>query len=113
MREEREAPRRIDQPLEGFFLRRLTRGGPWVGCAIVQTGAGWRAQIDGRWCGEAHPDPAVAPGVMDIWTSGRRVDETEFRFRLGLKAWAEKHAPLHPAANPREPVNLLTTPTPF
>lgn len=109
-----EPPRRIDRPEEGLFLLRLVRGGPLVGAAIVRLpDHRWAAQIDGQWCGEPHGDPVRAAGVFRIWTSGKRVNLEEFQFRLGMRVWAEKHAPFHPAANPRQPIDLSELPPIF
>lgn len=113
----RGAPRRIDQPRPGYFLLRLVRHGPKVAARIVcEQDSGrllWRAEIDGKWHGAWSVDPEASPGVMRIWTSGEMVAEAEFRFRLALRDWALEAAPVHPAANPRRPIDLATLPPLF
>lgn len=36
------------------------------------------------------------------------VPETEYRFLMAHAAWAHEHAPEHPRASPREPVDFST-----
>lgn len=43
----------------------------------------------------------------------QEIDEKEYQFRLADAAWAKKHAPHEPAANPRKRINLLQAPLPF
>ncbi len=104
-----ETPRRVDQPAPGFFLLRLVRGGPHVPAAIMFDGLQWQAVINGE-PREAHADPAFAPDVFRIWHGGRTCTETEYRYRLQLQAWAAKHAPAHPAARPRDRIDLPNLP---
>lgn len=99
-------PRKSDTPEPGFYLIRLTRGGPWVGAQITHDDAdGWRAMIDGIWSGPSN-DPWLVSGLETIHWYGRASTESEVKYRIGLKRWAEIHAPDAPAANPTKAVNL-------
>lgn len=109
MTDEREPSRRIDVPEPGFFSMRLRRKGVQVGARIVHHDGLWWAEIDGKQVGEPHADPAYADGVFRVWTSGRRISVEEHAYLLDLAAWARANAPDHPAANPRQPINLTAT----
>ena len=101
-------PIRMGEPPEpGFYLRRLVRGGPWVGCQIAYDPAeGYSVMEDGIWEG---PMP-------DLWMSERgervilatKATEAEVQFRIGIKRWSEIYAPSAPAANPHKAINLDT-----
>jgi len=114
-----EAPRQVDQPEPGFFKIREVRGGPYVAARIYhepardpQTGEWldrspwWRAEINGRPCGNASPDPIKADGVMRIWTFGVRINKREYEHLLNVKNWAKRHRPDLPEANPRAQIDL-------
>ena len=109
-----EAARRVDRPEPGFFEVRLVKGGPLVAASIafdVDTGM-WTATIDGD-AGLPDPDPWQAEGLTRVWHYGRAVTEDEYRYRLALKTWALANDPAHPAAHPRDPINVNTLATPF
>lgn len=98
-------PIRIGEPPEpGFYIRRLVRGGPYVGCQIMYDPTeGYRIMEDGVWEGP----------MKDPWQSemGERVilstktTEAEVRFRIGLKRYQEVYQPDGVAANPRKPID--------
>lgn len=99
---------------------RLVRGGPFVAVKIEFAPPGnpeaadphertlgpwqWRATRGGR-----------AVNVFDVWPwCGRYpIDRAEFDYLEALRQHAEVHEPDLPEANPRQAVDLLTTPTPF
>ncbi len=101
-----EPSRRIDMPEPGMFRRRLVKGGPEVPCEITLQDGLWQALICGKPVGEAAADPVDAPGVFDLWTSGVRISESEYRYLLELSAWAKTRQPDHPAANPGKAISL-------
>lgn len=69
----------------------------------------WEALVDGKLVRPPSPDPAQA-GVFRIWHSGTEIDESEYRFMAADAAWARKHAPDDPVAQPKNPVNLADLP---
>jgi hypothetical protein len=95
-----EPSRRIDAPEPGFFRLRLVPGGWPVPARILHDGEKWQAIIDGI-AADPHPDPSIA-GVDRIWTSGTRIEQPEYDWRLATKAAALAEQPDHPAANPRK-----------
>ena len=97
-----EPSRRIDEPEPGLFKTRMVRGGPFVAARIIYDAPLWSAEIDGRPCGAADPDPAHADGVFSIWTYGARVTEAEFNVLLGRDP--------HPAT---KPIDMNAIPTMF
>lgn len=105
-----------DAPVAGFYLVRLAKGAMqtpvrlWFGPPIVE-----RRKLDRapRW--QAVVDGALTDDVDSIWPFCARwpIDRREYRFRLRRAAWARRHAPLHPAANPRERIDLRNMPPIF
>lgn len=104
-----EAPRAVDKPEPGYFLLRLVRGGPHVAARILHDDGQWQAIIDGV-AADPHADPAQAVGVFRIWHGGRRCTQAEYDYRLSLKSWAVAAMPQHPAAQPRQPIDLASLP---
>lgn len=100
------APRQSDTPKAGFYLLRLTRGGPWVGASIAFNEAdGWSAMINGVNQGPSK-EPWLLPFVEQIHFYGRETNEAEVKYRIGFKRWAEIYDPTAPAANPKTPINI-------
>lgn len=103
--------RLIDQPEPGFFTLRMVRGGPLVAARIYRPCplemAVWEpwqhldrwyaleAEIDGQPC-----------AVDRVWLFGRPIPWREFEFLSHRAQWARDHAPDHPAARPRERIDL-------
>ncbi len=109
-----EPSRRIDQPAPGLFLLRLVRHGPEVAARIAQDAAGlWWAEIDGKKQGAPDSDPGRAPGVMQVWLSGRSCTDSEYQYHLKLSEWARHNAPDAPAADPTKPIDVRRLPIPF
>ena len=98
-------PIRIGEPPEpGFYLRRLVRGGPYVGCQIVHNADGWRVMQDGVWQGPS-ADPWLLPLMHEVFLA-EPATEAEVQHRIGVKRWAEIYQPDHPAANPRRAIDI-------
>ena len=106
-------PRLVDHPEPGFFELRLVRGGPRVPAKIVLVDGLWGAWINGDPCGDMSADPVAADGVLRIWHAGRRISEQDYQHKLNVKAWAQTHAPDHPAANAERPITLASQPPIF
>lgn len=102
--QEREAGR----PEPGYFRLSLTKDG-WAVPALLEhdEAFGWRATINGE-VQPAHPDPALAPGVMRIWDYGWRSDRETYDWLNALRTWATEVEPRHPAAYPDKPINPMT-----
>src|SRR6266567_9140213 len=99
-----EPPRRSHTPEPGYYLRRIVRGGPWIGCQITfEPAEGYRVMQDGRWEGPSH-EPWTLPLMHDV-AFAKRSTRTEVEYRIGIKRWSEIYAPDHPAANPRKPID--------
>ena len=98
-------PRRTDQPQPGWYTIRLCKGGPPVGAQIIRDDDGnWWCSIDDVTYGP-NTDPFQIDALTQVHAYGQEVTEAEFRYRIELGRWARQHAPSHPAANPRRPVN--------
>ena len=96
--------RPVGEPQPGYFLMKLSRGGPQVPAQIRKIDGLWSAVING----EAFPpasDPAAAPRVFTIWHSAEEITEAEYRRRL---AESKQAPPDHPLANPREAISTKT-----
>lgn len=110
----------IGQPREGFYRTRLINGALWVGVMVW-----WgRTIVDGetqdrapRWCVAVngrtdkldHEAGCHVPlDAYDVWPwcCGQPISHREFAFLKRRAAWARRHAPDHPAANPRERIDL-------
>jgi hypothetical protein len=104
-----EQPRRVDQPEAGHFKMRLVPGGPFVAAKIERDGRLWRAVINGE-AFPAAPDPVDALHVFAVWHSGRTITVDEYAHMLRVAEWAQRDAPDHPAAKPRERINIAGKP---
>lgn len=113
-----ERARIITAPEPGFFKMRLGRGAPFVAARIyrpcpiefclfspfqaLDRHYPLAAEIDGT------------PSTVDsVWLYGRPIPWREFEFLNHRGRWARAHAPDHPAARPREAVNLGKMPPVF
>lgn len=114
-------PRIIDRPREGFWLARVTKGGPLVPVAIVkrsvdhEPGRPWN---DMR--GQRSPtlvgligDQVVDP--VRVWhcSPEREIDEREFEFRCADLDWLQRYKADDPAANPFTAIDPMTIPPQF
>lgn len=101
-----EAPRQSDTPRPGFYLLRLVRGGPWVGAEITRHPDGqFSVMCDGKTEGPSH-NPWILPLMERVHFGGRETTESEVRFRVGARRWAEIYAPSSAPANPHKPIDL-------
>lgn len=112
-REKSPHRRVVDEPQPGFFRMRLVKRGPYVPAKIENVDGKWSATINGKPQLPTHEDPMLASGVLDIWHSAKIIDEAEYKYLIGLKEWAERVKPDHPAANPYKPIDLKTLPPVF
>ncbi len=127
----RAAPVPLWPPIAGFYATKLVKGGPrvavriWFGPAVIDgeiqdRGHDWRVEIDGRTdrvevdresgyrCRVALPVETAWPYCLND-----TVDEAEYRFLLNHSRWAKEHAPDHPKASPRQPVDFNKLRLPF
>lgn len=117
-------------PIAGHYATRLVRGGPrvpvriWYGQAIVggeeqDRAPGWFVEIDGRTdrveFGEDGYRCRVPLDVEKVWPHCAKepITEAEYQYLVAHAGWAREHSPDHPKAQPRKPVDWLTTPLPF
>lgn len=102
MTRQAEPSRSISEPRTGYFKLRLVRGGPWVAASItMRFQQFWQAEINGQvW--DWHLDPAQAPNVYRIWTTGKQINEAEY-------AALSRHRP----DNPDLPIRIGSLPTVF
>ena len=114
-----DAPILIGQPRPGFYRTRLMRNALHVGVMIwhgrpvidgrqQDRAPRWCAAVDGRTCNDA----GELLDVLEIWPfcSGEPISHREFAFMKRRARWARKHAPEHPAANPRQPIDRRKLP---
>lgn len=118
-------PLQGDTPVAGFYTTRLVRGAIDVPCMV------WFGQpvIDGerqdrspRWCiaidgrsdrFDKEQQCRIPLEAADRWPLGKRITAREYAFLTRRAKWARDHAPEHPAANPRQPIDLGALPPRF
>jgi len=109
-------PQITSEPQAGYFERKLVKDGPRVGARI------WLHQETCPETGELIADEYLRCEVdgieMDVdeqwpWLADRPIPEGRYRYLEGLRNWAAWHSPNDPAANPKIPLNPLTTPIQF
>ena len=97
-----EPARDVSEPQAGHFKIRMVAKGPWVAARIDRPfGQFWRARINGhesQW----HIDPAQAPNVYRIWTTGVVITAAEYDTLLAK-----------PPASPDLPIRIGTLPPAF
>ena len=104
-----------DDPQEGFYKRKLVKGGVFVPARIW-----WYSPIDenGDLTGDEVLQAEVDGKYADAyeqwqWLCAHPISEAEFNFLTAQRQWAQKHAPHEPYADPRKPVDWLNgVPTP-
>jgi hypothetical protein len=102
------------EPQPGYFKQRLVRGGPWVPVRIwydftlddngeLASDEVLKCEVDGK-----PADPET------VWTyvAKRTISKAEFQFLGSLSAYAKARDPDEPLAQPRKPIDHLTTPIP-
>jgi hypothetical protein len=117
----------ITTPVSGFYRRRETKGGPWVPVEIYfgvpmidgelqDRSPRWCAVVDGRTDREDYDQDGnylgrvpLDPILDDVWTHccGNPIDRTDYEVMTRRRVWAKEHDPEHPAANPRQKIDLL------
>ena len=114
-------PRRVDRPEPCFRKMTLVKGGPLVPARIHRTCHctihGSKAHEQRDTCDRSRPLKAEINGrpadVDRVWLGGEDIDQAEYNYWVAKRAHYEEHEPEHPEANPYEPYNWLTHPTPF
>lgn len=106
----------VGEPCCGWFKRRLIKDGIFVPARI------WLEQDVDETTGELMDDERLLCEVagerrdaLDEWTwlCGHPISKAEFDYMAATMAWAAWHAPSTPEANPKRPLNALTTPIRF
>jgi hypothetical protein len=105
----------MNRPEPGLWAIRLARGGAEVAARIF-----WRDHQAGNPEKKLFLPELVAEingqavELDRVWhTRGRAIDQAEYDFLIADRKWAKEHAPEDPAANPYQPVDLLTVKPPF
>jgi len=104
----------IAEPRKGFYRSRLIRDGIHVGVMIwhgrpVISGEGqdrsprWCCAVDGFTTDDA--GELLDPYGVWPWCAGHPISHREYAFLKRRRRWAKQHAPEHPAAQPRRPVD--------
>ena len=118
---------RPDLPVSGFYTMRLAKGGIavpvmiWHGTPVIEgerqdRSPRWCVAIDGASCRFDRDEQCRVPlDVFDAWPfcSGHRIRAREYAFLRRRTKWAHAYAPDHPAANPRERIDLRSLPPRF
>lgn len=102
-----------EDPQCGWFKRKLVKNGPWVPAKI------WLYQKieDGCLVGDSQFQCEVGGKYADAerewsWLNGNPITEAEYNYLVASCEWSRDYAPDEPMANPRQPVDWLTVPTP-
>lgn len=107
----------VSVPVPGFYRRRMVRGGVWVAARIwvedgerdPDTNELLSDQVIRCEVGGAQADPIAQWSYL----AGQPITEAEFEYLMAAAAWAERHAPDAPEANPRAPIDLNSMPPLF
>lgn len=117
-------PIQIGVPVAGFYRTRLINSGMWVavrfwyGAPIIDgeeqdRSPRWCVEVDGRTDRfDKEAQHRVPLDALDVWpwAAGHPIKRREYDFLLKRAAWAREHAPEHPAATPREAIDLRKLP---
>ena len=100
----------FNEPVPGYYRRRLVRGGPWVPVRIwrgfdkcphtgLELERGWelRCTVNG-----IYRDPRAEW----LWVCNEPITEAEFRYLTDTKNYAVEHDHEMPEATPRTPVDF-------
>jgi hypothetical protein len=116
----------IGVPSAGFYQCRLARGAIWVPVEIyfgrpvvdgelLDRSPRWCAVVDGRTDRNDYDDDGnllgrvpLDPILDDVWVHccGHPISKREYEFKTKLRTWAKEHDPNHPAANPRQRIDV-------
>lgn len=120
-------PPNNDPPVAGHYRCRLVKGGPLVSARIAygptldpETGEpldrSWHytVTVNGEDLSDPSPDFGEACGRMRDWSlTGERISAADYDLMVAQAAWDAAYAPDAPGANPRKPIDPMTTPLPF
>lgn len=112
-----------DEPIPGYYMTRLVRGGPFVpvrihfGAPILDNEEQdrapiWVVTVDGKTDREETGPEGykcrVALDVYQYWPfCGRfRITQGEYEYMLAKSRWVKEYAPDRPEASPREVVDF-------
>ena len=117
-------------PTPGHYATTLVKNGPrvavliWFGAPIIDgeeqdRSHRWNIEVDGatdRW--EKGDDGYRCRVALDIdsfwpWVARDPIEPSEYQYLKAHSAWAKEHAPHHPKAAPRSPVDFHTLPIRF
>lgn len=106
---------------DSYYSARLTRGGPLVGVHVwfgpplidgeeMDRSPRWQALIDTETTGRPVHQFADDGAPLDVDGVTLRepapINEALYRFLIERARWAQKHAPHHPSASPRDAIDL-------
>lgn len=111
-------PRRMDRPEPGHWRMRLIKGGPLVAACICWVHTEVELDEPGNLMERSPFLAAFINGkpvaLSEVWERrGEAIDEATYKFMLADAAWAAKHAPDEPIAEPRRPIDLFSVKPPF
>jgi hypothetical protein len=99
--------RMVGSPEPGYFKKKLVKGGPWVAVRFYIEAGAIRCEVNG-YTEKADGTPF---DPYEQWPLCWPSTEADYRYYTTVREWAERHAPqLHPAARPREPIDLGAMP---
>lgn len=110
-------PAPVDTPVEGYYRMRLRRGAHAVGIRIwngppLDPDTGEEMDRSWRWQATCNGRPIELERVWPQCMAEPISKEKHDRL-AALQAWGEQRAPDSPQANPRKPIDHLTSPLPF
>lgn len=106
-----------DQPIEGHYRMRLKMGGAFVGVHIwygapldPETGE----EMDRSWRWQALVNDEHVP-LERAWPkcAADPISADDYRHYCSVQQWARQHAPDSAFADPRRPIDFLSTSTPL
>ena len=102
-------------PQCGFYRRKLVKGGPWVAARIwrdpeqdYETGKPTGQDVLRCMVGTERRDPVAEWGRL----CNQPIKREDYSYEIADADHAKKWRPGDPKANPRKPINLLTSPSP-
>lgn len=99
-------------PIDGFYIMRLVKRGPWVPVRIW-----FGSSFDpatGEWCDRSYLWRCCIDGeqrnIWEAWPacSGEPITAAEYRYRRQRSLHMRQHEPDQPEARPRRPVDYGT-----
>lgn len=109
---------RVDIPVPGWYRRKLTRGGPYVGVVLYYS-CPFYFENGNMTIDRSRPLLCLVNGEqadpLDQWTwiAGNRISEAEYRYLVADASHAMEFRPAAPLARPRESINLLEAELPW